>query len=372
VVVALKTRSIDPRQAVAHALEALAWLRARGAPQVLFKVCSTFDSTPRGNIGPVAQALLEALDGPIAVVCPAFPATGRTVYRGHLFVGDRLLSESGLEHHPLNPMTDPDLVRWLGRQTPLRVGLIEQPVVARGAAAVRDALARLAASGVRLAIADAIADEDLRTLGTACADAPLLVGGSGLAIGLPDNARRAGRLRPPAAPAAPVGGRAVVLCGSCSAATRRQVARYAAGAPSRRIEPDALIDGREDAASLSDWVCDRPQGQAPLVYSSADPQAVRDAQARHGAQRVSEAIERCLGELASRLHARGVRRMVVAGGETSGAVVQALGTRLFAIGPEIDPGVPALSGLDAPIALTLKSGNFGADDFFDKALAAVR
>ena len=373
VVVALKTRSVDPALAVGASLEALAWLRERGAPQVLFKVCSTFDSTPRGNIGPVAQALLDAVDAPIAVVCPAFPATGRTVYLGHLFVGDRLLSESGLEHHPLNPMTDPDLVRWLGRQTPLRVGLLARPVVARGAAAVRDALARLAADGVRLAVADAIEDADLRTLGTACEDARLLVGGSGLAIGLPDNARRAGRLRPPAAPPAPVGGRAAVICGSCSAATRRQVARHAAHAPARRVEVDALLAGRDGAHALADWVLAQPSdGPAPIVYSSAEPGAVRDAQARHGADRVSGAVERCFGELAARLRARGVRRFVVAGGETSGAVVQALGARLLAIGAEIDPGVPALSGLDAPLALALKSGNFGADDFFDKALAAVR
>jgi uncharacterized protein YgbK (DUF1537 family) len=372
VVVALKSRSIPAADAVAQSLDALRWLRARGARQVLFKVCSTFDSTPEGNIGPVAQALLEALAAPIAVVCPAFPTNRRTVYMGHLFVGDRLLNESGLQHHPLNPMTDADLVRWLQRQTPMRVGLLAQPTVARGAGAVREALGALAADGVRLAVADAIADADLRVLGEACADAALLVGGSGIALGLPENFRRAGLARASAPRPAPVGGRAVVISGSCSGATRRQVERYAAHAPARRIDVDALVAGGADAQALADWVLAQRADAAPLVYSSADPDVVRAAQARHGAQRVSEAIESLMGELAAQLAARGVRRQVIAGGETSGAVVQALGVRLLAIGPEIDPGVPALSGIDAPLALALKSGNFGADDFFDKALAAVR
>ncbi|MFN7642408.1 MAG: 3-oxo-tetronate kinase [Burkholderiales bacterium] len=372
VVVALKSRSIDPADAVAQSLDALRWLRAHGARQILFKYCSTFDSTPAGNIGPVAQALLDALDAPIAIACPAFPTNRRTIYMGHLFVGDRLLSESGMQHHPLTPMTDPDLARWLQRQTPYTVGLLAHPTVARGAAASREALEALAAGGVRLAVADAITDADLRTLGEACADAALITGGSGIALGLPDNFRRAGLLRPHAGALAAIGGPAVVISGSCSAATRRQVERYAAHAPSRRVDVDAVIDGRQTAASLADWVLAQPAGAAPLVYSSADPEAVRALQAKHGTQRASSAIEHCFGELSAALYARGVRRQVIAGGETSGAVVQALGVRLLAIGPEIDPGVPALAGTDVPVGLALKSGNFGTDDFFDKALAAVR
>ena len=372
VVVALKSRSIDPAEAVAQSLDALRWLRAHGARQILFKYCSTFDSTPAGNIGPVAQALIDALDAPIAIVCPAFPTNRRTIYMGHLFVGDRLLSESGMQHHPLTPMTDPDLARWLQRQTAHKVGLLAHPTVARGAQAAREALAALAADGVRFAVADAIADADLRTLGEACADAALITGGSGIALGLPENFRRAGLLRPHSGALAAVGGPAVVISGSCSIATRRQVERYAAHAPARRVDVDAVLDGRETAASLAAWVLAQPPGAAPLVYSSADPDVVRAAQARHGTQRASSAIEHCFGELSATLYARGVRRQVIAGGETSGAVVQALGVRLLAIGPEIDPGVPALAGTDVPVALALKSGNFGADDFFDKALAAVR
>jgi uncharacterized protein YgbK (DUF1537 family) len=372
VVVALKSRSIDATDAVAQSLAALRWLQAQGARQVLFKYCSTFDSTPQGNIGPVTQALLDALDAPIAIACPAFPTNRRTLYMGHLFVGDRLLSESGLQHHPLNPMTDPDLVRWLQRQTPHRVGLLAHPTVARGVDAVRESLAALAGSGVRVAIADAVDDRDLRTLGEACADAALITGGSGIALGLPDNFRRAGLLRPREGALAAVDGPAVVISGSCSAATRRQIERYAAHAPSIRVDVDDVIAGRTDAGTLADWVLAQPPGVAPLVYSSADPDAVGAAQARHGVSVASAAIERCLGELSRLLHARGVRRQVIAGGETSGAVVLALGVRLLAIGDEIDPGVPALAGVDLPVALALKSGNFGGEDFFDKALTAVR
>jgi uncharacterized protein YgbK (DUF1537 family) len=372
VVVALKTRSVPAEEAVARSLDALRWLRARGARQILFKYCSTFDSTPQGNIGPVAQALLDALGAPIAIACPAFPGNRRTVYMGHLFVGDRLLHESGMQHHPLNPMTDPDLVRWLQRQSAVGVGLLAHPTVARGVAAIGERLEALALEGVRLVVADAIADTDLRALGQACAGAALITGGSGIALGLPENFRRAGLLAEHRPSLEPVGGRAVVISGSCSAATRRQTERYAAHAPAYRVDADAVLSGGLDAARLADWVLAQSAGDAPLVYSSADPDAVRAAQQRHGVARVSEAIERCLGELAGRLQARGVRRQVIAGGETSGAVVQALGVRLLAIGPEIDPGIPALAGIDVPIALALKSGNFGADDFFDKALAAVR
>ncbi|HVL59596.1 MAG TPA: 3-oxo-tetronate kinase [Burkholderiaceae bacterium] len=372
VVIALKSRSIEPADAVAQSLAALAWLRGEGARQILFKYCSTFDSTPRGNIGPVAQALLEALDASIAIACPAFPTNRRTVYQGHLFVGDKLLNESGMEKHPLTPMTDANLVRWLQRQTQFPVGLLAHGVVARGSAAIADELQRLSEAGVRLAIADAIADVDLRALGEACAGAALITGGSGIALGLPENFRRAGLLRRAEQPLPALGGRAAVLSGSCSAATRRQVDVYRQRAPSRLIAAEPLLSGELDAAAIADWVLQQAPEPAPLVYSSADPETVGAAQRRFGADAVANAIERFFGELARRLHAAGVSRQIVAGGETSGAVVQALGLKALAIGDEIDPGVPALAGIDLAVALALKSGNFGADDFFEKALRKVR
>lgn len=371
VVVALKTRSIEPDDAVVQSLAALAWLRRGGARQILFKYCSTFDSTPRGNIGPVAQALLDALDARITVACPAFPTNRRTVYQGHLFVGDRLLNESGMQDHPLTPMTDPDLVRWLQRQMPGKVGLIDLSVVSRGGAAVRAALDRLAADGVRVAIADAVSDDDLRALGEGCADLALVTGGSGIAIGLPENFRRRGELESAAPAPVRVGGRAVVLSGSCSRATREQVARYREAAPARLLTAEAIVGGEVTAEEVAQWVLAQPEAAAPLVSTSADPEVVAAAQARFGAGKVAEAIESFTARLAARLAAAGVRRFVVAGGETSGAVVQALGVRRLAIGPEIDPGVPALRGIDVPVGLALKSGNFGAGDFFDKALRQV-
>jgi 3-dehydrotetronate 4-kinase len=371
VVVALKSRSIEPADAVRQSLGALAWLQSQGAKQILFKYCSTFDSTPRGNIGPVAQALLDQLDAPITIACPAFPANRRTIYQGHLFVGDRLLSESGMQHHPLTPMTDPDLVRWLQLQMPGKVGLLEHAVVSQGAAAVRARLGQLAADGFRVAVADAITDADLRALGEGCADLALITGGSGIALGLPENFRRKGQLALASAEPVRVGGRGVVISGSCSAATRAQVAAYQALAPARMVTAEEVLEEGLTPQAVAAWVSGQPVEPAPLVYTSADPAVVSAAQQRHGAERVAEAIESFTGRLARQLLDDGFRRYIVAGGETSGAVVQALGVRQLAIGPEIDPGVPALRGIDVPVGLALKSGNFGAADFFSKALQQV-
>ncbi len=371
VVVALKSRSIPAAEAVRQSLGALAWLQSQGATQILFKYCSTFDSTPEGNIGPVAQALLDQLDAPITIACPAFPTNRRTIYMGHLFVGERLLNESGMEHHPLTPMTDANLARWLQRQMPGKVGLLAHPVVAAGAAAVRERLGQLAADGVRVAIADAITDADLRALGEGCAELALITGGSGIALGLPENFRRKGQLALASAAPVQLGGRAVVVSGSCSTATRAQVAAYATVAPARLVTAEQVLEQGLTPQQVAAWVREQPAEPAPLVYTSADPAVVSAAQQRHGAERVAEAIESFTGRLARQLLDDGFRRFIVAGGETSGAVVQALGVRQLAIGPEIDPGVPALRGVDVPVGLALKSGNFGAADFFSKALRQV-
>jgi 3-dehydrotetronate 4-kinase len=371
VVVALKSRSIEPAQAVRQSLGALAWLQSQGAEQILFKYCSTFDSTPRGNIGPVAQALLDQLDAPITIACPAFPTNRRTIYMGHLFVGDRLLNESGMQHHPLTPMSDANLVRWLQQQMPGKVGLLDHATVAAGPSAVRERLAVLAADGVRVAIADAITDADLRSLGEGCADLALITGGSGIALGLPENFRRKGRLALATASPVRLGGRGVVVSGSCSAATRAQVAAYSALAPARLVTAAQVLEDGLTPQEVAAWVCEQPAEPAPMVYTSADPAVVSEAQQKYGAERVAEAIESFTGRLSRQLLDDGFRRFIVAGGETSGAVVQALGVRQLAIGPEIDPGVPALRGVDVPVGLALKSGNFGAGDFFSKALEQV-
>ena len=370
VVVALKSRTIPAADAVAQSLAALRWLREGGARQLFFKYCSTFDSTAEGNIGPVTDAMLAALDGDFTIACPAFPATGRTICHGYLFVGDVLLSESGMRNHPLTPMTNANLVRVLAAQTPHAVGLVRYDVVAAGPAAVKAEFDRLRGAGVRHAIVDALSDDDLRVIGTACAELPLVTGGSGIALGLPENFRRAGLLAADAAadrlPA--VGGHAAVLAGSCSEATLAQLRHMQRHAPSFRLDPLVLAAGRDQAAEALAWAVEHLDGP-PLIYASAAPEEVRAAQAKLGREAAGELVERALARIARGLVEAGVRRLVVAGGESSGAVVQALGIDAIRIGPQIDPGVPWTVSLGEPaVALALKSGNFGGEDFFLKAL----
>ena len=366
VVVALKLRTAPAAEAVAQSLAGLAWLRAQGARQILFKYCSTFDSTDAGNIGPVADALLDAMGAPFTVACPAFPTNKRTVYLGHLFVGEQLLSDSPMKDHPLTPMRDASLVRVLGRQTKHKVGLVALPTVRQGAVAMHDAFAKLKDSGHAYAIVDAVADEDLLALGAACAELPLLTGGSGIAMGLPANfgIRKGGDAAIPA-----VGGYAAALSGSCSAQSNAQVAHWMKTRPSFRIDPLQLADGVDLVTAALAWARPLLAAGPVLVYATAEPEAVRKVQARLGAQRAGELVEECLAQIARGLIEREVRRLVVAGGETSGAVVNALGVRALRIGPQIDPGVPWTYSIgESRLALALKSGNFGAVDFFDKAL----
>jgi uncharacterized protein YgbK (DUF1537 family) len=370
-VVALKSRTIAAGEAVRQSLAACDWLLARGCTQILFKYCSTFDSTPDGNIGPVAEALIEKLGADIAVACPAFPTNKRTIYQGHLFVGDRPLNESGMEHHPLTPMKDADLRRVLRAQSKGEVGLVAWPVVAQGAGAVRAALAGLARQGTRLAIVDALADADLRAIGEALDGARLVTGGSGIALGLPDNFRRAGKLGGQGSGFMGLDGPGVALSGSCSVMSREQVKAYVAKHPGLMLEADAILAGRQTVEGALAHVMER-LAHRPMVYSTASPQEVSEAQGRHGRAEVAAAIEDFFAELALRLVHAGVNRIVVGGGETSGAVVQALERTALTIGPEIDPGVPALlADGDPPVALALKSGNFGAVDFYEKAFAVL-
>ena len=374
IVVALKSRTIRAPQAVEQSLAALAWLRQAGARQVLFKYCSTFDSTDQGNIGPVADALMQALDTDFTVFCPAFPENGRTIYRGYLFVGDVLLSESGMRDHPLTPMRDANLVRVLGRQTPHKVGLVPLSAVNQGAVVVRAEFTRLRASGYRHAILDAVADVDLLTLGEAIADLKLVTGGSGIALGLPDNFRRIGLLEAvrQADKLPPVRGAAAVISGSCSTATLGQVAAMRAQSPAFEVDPLALAAGQPVAAAALEWATSR-LGDAPLVvFASAPPERVRAVQEELGRDRAGPLVEEALAQIARGLIERGVRRLVVAGGETAGAIVQALGITGLRIGPQIDPGVPWTTSLGEPtIALALKSGNFGREDFFVRAFTCL-
>lgn len=371
VVVALKSRTAPVAEAVAQSLGAARWLRARGAQQIYFKVCSTFDSTAQGNIGPVAEALLAELGADFALVTPAFPENGRTVFKGHLFVGDLLLSDSPMRHHPLTPMTDANLVRVLQAQCRReRVGLIDHRVLAGGAQAVRARMTALRSEGFALAIADALGDADLHTLAAASQALKLVVAGSGLAIGIPAlhglaPSTEASRL-------APATGARAVVSGSCSAATNAQVAAFiAAGGPAFALDPLRIAAGEDVAAQALDWARPRLGPTPVLVYATAEPAAVREVQQRLGVQLAGALVEEALARVAEGLVADGVGQLLVAGGETSGACVQRLGIRQLRIGPQIDPGVPWCHATEPGLHLALKSGNFGAVDFFSRAFTVL-
>jgi uncharacterized protein YgbK (DUF1537 family) len=373
VVVALKSRTIPAPEAIAQSLAALDWLRGRGADRIYFKYCSTFDSTPQGNIGPVTEALQAALDARLVPATPAYPRNGRTVYLGHLFVGDVLLSESGMRHHPLTPMTDANLVRVLEAQTSGRVGLVANADVEAGAAAVQSRLAALTAGGCRHAIIDATRDEHLVAAGKACVDLPLATGGSGLAMGL-------ARALAPRAQAGvgvwtkpPTGAAVAWLSGSCSEATREQVAIARAAATAFPLDPLALAADPKLAAAIAAKAV-AALGQRPvLVYATAAPAEVAAAQQALGSERAASVVEEAFRCIARALANAGVRAFVVAGGETSGAVVDALHVQALAIGPEIDPGVPWTQAVGGePYRLALKSGNFGGRDFFVEATGMLK
>lgn len=375
VVVALKSRTIAAAEAVAQSLAACRWLKANGARQIFFKYCSTFDSTDEGNIGPVADALLDELGAGFTIACPAFPENGRTIYLGHLFVGGDLLSDSSMKNHPLTPMRDANLVRVLGRQTRHKVGLVPYRVVKQGAPAIAEAYAALEAQGIRHAIVDAVEDRDLENIGAASSALSLVTGGSGVAIGLPQNYRTA-RLIPKrdgAVALAKTGGPGIVLSGSCSAATLGQVERFAATHAARAIDPLALAEAPEKTvATLLAWAGEALKAGPALIYASAPPEQVAAVQERFGRDKAGAMIEHAIAALAKGLAERGVRRFVIAGGETSGAVVSALGVEALEIGPQIAPGVPAcLSHGEPRYGLALKSGNFGGPEFFAQALEAL-
>ena len=370
IIIALKSRTAPVAQAVEHSLAACEALLAAGARQIFFKYRSTFDSTDEGNIGPVADALVKRLDCGFALANPAFPTNGRTVYQGHLFVGSNLLNESGMENHPLTPMRDANLVRVLGRQTDGAVGLVPFAVVEQGAAAIRRAMTALKESGRRYAIVDAVTDAHLLAIGEAAEHHALITGGSGVAMGLPANFRRAGLLPErgdSAAALPPMCGHAAVLAGSCSRATLGQIGLARDHLPVLELDPMATPDARALAAQALNWAEGRLGDTPVVIAASAPPEKVAALQARLGREAAGALVEQALATIAEGLVARGVRRLVVAGGETSGAVVSRLGVASLRIGPEIDPGVPWTYAEPTGLHLALKSGNFGARDFFLKA-----
>tara|TARA_R110002020_G_scaffold170229_4_gene359701 strand:- start:23942 stop:25171 length:1230 start_codon:yes stop_codon:yes gene_type:complete len=361
-VVSLKSRTVPVEDAIRQSVQACDWLTGQGARQIIFKVCSTFDSTDQGNIGQVAEALAERLGERAVIVCPAFPENGRSVYQGHLFVGDKLLNESGMQNHPLTPMTDPDLRRVLARQTKWSVAHVPMRTVNKGADAISVALETQTA----MFIVDAIRDEDLHLIGAAAKERKLLCGGSGIALGLPGNFG----FNPGSPTWVGVEGKGVVLSGSCSLATRAQIAKYAQTAPSLELTADDVMAGVHTWHSLADWVM-KQDHSAPLVFSSAEPEKVKAAQERYGQTVIAERIEGLFQDLAAELTRRGISQIVSAGGETSGAVVAGINAKGLAVGSRIAPGVPALRVDHRALAVALKSGNFGDEDFFALAISML-
>ena len=378
IVVSLKSRSIEAGAAVSRSRAAEKWLRGRGADHVLFKICSTFDSTDAGNIGPVMDALLADRGEAIVLVTPAFPETRRTVYHGNLFVGSVPLNESPLKDHPLNPMRDSNLVRVLARQSKTQIGLVELATVVRGPEAVRARLADLSGQGIGAAIIDAVFDLDLETIGAVALDHRLSVGASGIGLGLARALVGSGRVPKGVSiemEEPPIGGPAACLAGSCSQATLQQIATAEATMAVLHLDPDRIIAGQDEVRRALAWATQRIAEGPVLIASSATPEEVAALQSRHGRDAAGHAIEQAMADIAEGLVRSGVRRLVVAGGETSGAVVDRLGIPGFLVGAEIAAGVPVLRAVGAKegdMLLALKSGNFGGPQFFSDALDLMR
>ena len=374
VVVALKSRNIEPEAAIAQSLEALEYLLAQGAQQIFFKYCSTFDSTPKGNIGPVTEALMAALGADFTIATPAFPDNGRSVFKGYLFVGDQLLSESGMRDHPLTPMTDANLVRVMQAQCQNQVGLIEYQTILAGADAISSRITDLKASNTKIAIVDAVTNDDLYRIAPALKDLPLITGGSGIAIGLPSNF---GLQAHPTSSKLPLAsGYRAIVSGSCSQATNLQVERFKSlGGEMYAVNPLELNEKSTEQMlqEILTWAEPRLPHGSVLIYSSASPDQVKEVQSQLGVQAAGSAIENLLGSVAKGLVALGVGQLLVAGGETSGACVKALGIDQMQIGQQIDPGVPWCYAKvqNKPLHLALKSGNFGAADFFTSAFSKL-
>jgi uncharacterized protein YgbK (DUF1537 family) len=374
VVIALKSRTNPAPEAIEESLRALEWLKSQGCQQFFFKYCSTFDSTPKGNIGPVAEALMKALDTKFTIACPAFPANKRSIYKGHLFVGDDLLSESGMRNHPLTPMTDSNLVRVLQQQVQSKVGLTDYSVVKGGAGVIQKRFADLQKDGNQFSIVDALSDIDLYSIGAACADLPLVTGGSGIALGLPENFRKKGLLKiiGDASKLGTVRGLKAVIAGSCSVATQEQVRVMKEKSPAYFVDPLALVDGRDVVTEALEWVAQKIVKGPVLIYATSSPETVKSIQDKVGIEKAGEMVEHALAQITKGLIKLGVGQLIVAGGETSGAVVKALGISGLRIGPEIAPGVPWTKAIFTevnhdPLVLALKSGNFGSPQFFNEA-----
>ena len=374
VIIALKTRTIPVEDAIEQSLQAMNWLKNAGAKQFFFKYCSTFDSTDEGNIGPVIDALMAGLETQFTIACPAFPETERTIFKGHLFVGDKLLSDSPMKDHPLTPMTDSNLVSTLSRQTSQKVGLVEYTNISGGPSEIKKAFNQLQKEDVAIAVTDVLNDEHLYFLGEAVKDFKLITGGSGIALGLPSQLNSYKNLKEETTlhKLPEVLGKELILSGSCSEMTLAQINEFSKKYRTLKLNPVELAESNSALDNAVDWVIQAKGKEPILVYASAPPDAVKEAQQKLGRDLASSTVENALAKIALAAVQHGFRRIVVAGGETAGAVVSNLGIKGIMIGEQIDPGVPTTVSIGNPsIGLVLKSGNFGSADFFEKALKVM-
>ncbi|OML06590.1 3-oxo-tetronate kinase [Yersinia pestis] len=378
VVIALKSRSIPAAEAIEQSLACLQWLKeCAQARQIYFKYCSTFDSTPAGNIGQVSDALMSAAGVQQLVHCPALPQNKRTVVHAHLFVNGVLLNQSGMENHPLNPMRDADLRRVLAPQIHGAVGSLNLDAIQQGTLAIHQRLVALSAQGCNHVIADTLTPADLDQLALALAQQPLLAGGSGLGGALAkrfpsifisgaastlDAASTSGATKF----AFPIKRKTVVLSGSCSAMTQQQVSTYCQQAAHFALDVGRCLEVNSGYINdIADWVMAHScEALAPLVYATQPSDIIREIQQQYGEQQASLAVEAAFAGLANELLARGVNTFIVAGGETSGTVVKQLGVNMLEIGQSIAPGVPWVRDPQRGLMLALKSGNFGNEHFF--------
>ena len=370
-VIALKTRTIPIEEAISESLKALSWLKGCGCEQFIFKYCSTFDSTKKGNIGPVTDAIMEELNTDFTIACPSFPDAGRTVYFGHMFVNGKPLNESGMENHPLTPMTDHNLVRWLDHQTKNNVGLIDFQTISKGANSVKERVESLKTNGYKYAIIDTIKNDDFEIICNGVKDLPFLTGGSGIALGLPKIYKDRGLLSASNFEIPKNNSNAIILSGSCSVATINQINTYKENNPSLYVSPDEVMNNKNLVEKVFSWIKDN-ETLSPLVYSSSDTKTVTEKQKQYGQEILADKIENFFELLSKKLVKDSFGTFISAGGETSGAIIKGLGVQELKIGEEISHGVPALwsphSNGNKPISVTLKSGNFGQTDFFDRAL----
>ena len=374
-VIALKTRTIPINDAVSESLKALEWLKNAGCSQFIFKYCSTFDSTKEGNIGPVTDAIMEELNVDFTIACPSFPDAGRTVFCGHMFVNGKPLNESGMEKHPLTPMIDNNLIRWLNFQTKHNVGLIDYETINCGVKSVTNKVNILKNEGYKYAIVDTINNDNFDVICNGVKDLQFLTGGSGIALGLPKIYKKEGLLSDEEFQIPENSTNAIILSGSCSSATLNQIEVYKKENPSYFISADEVMNNENLIEDVIKWIKNN-ETLSPLIYSSADPKIVKEKQTRYGQEILANKIESFFEKLSNKLlnHTFGI--FISAGGETSGAVVNGLGLQEFKIGQEISHGVPALwspnSNCNKPVSVTLKSGNFGQIDFFKRALQILR